>query len=68
MSDKARPGRSKHPATRRYAEAMQELEDAGSGAVVPIREYVRQMRTEASKYRLMVRSLKQELKEARHDD
>ena len=27
MSDKARPGRSKHPATRRYAEAMQELED-----------------------------------------
>lgn len=67
MSDKAQPGRSRVPATRRYADAMQALEDAGSPHAVPIREYVRQLRNEAHKYRTKARALRQQQEDSRED-
>lgn len=58
------PQRSKVPATRRYAEAMEVLEQQESEHAVSIREYVRKLRTEASSYRHKVRALEQQLEEA----
>ncbi|SMX81660.1 hypothetical protein BANT918_01360 [Brevibacterium antiquum CNRZ 918] len=67
MSDKAHTGRSSHPATRRYAEAMDALELQGSEAVVPIREYVRQLRNESRRYRIKSRLRQLELEDRRED-
>lgn len=64
MSDTAQRARSSKSATRRYAEAMEALEHAGSEHVVPIREYVRQLRTEASRHRIKARQAREQLKEA----
>lgn len=63
MSDKAQRGHSRDTAGRKYGEALEALEDAGSEHAVPIREYVRRLRTEALQARLKVQQLRLAIQE-----